>query len=305
MAEENREVKSTNPNDPLAWIKYLDACADTVKRGSHIPGVMSGQADDSGMLLCIASDYALFEELEMAARITAMRHAIVTDPKVKALQVEWLKKMETRRTATNMRFMALYSARTPLGPIFNIQGTMTGRFRSDRPNLSNPPRSAKEYPRKAVRKGDFIHYTQGGYTWIEPVREETMETVMGDTIVETAPDLVEIKCGDTKDGGCQHCGEKRKYQVSGKRAEVMKKNPGGNTRVKIMEGELKGKTANCPPERLKPVRAEKIVDEPPPPEPEPAKPEMRNYGYGLACSNCRATKGECHASSCPHAGSIA
>lgn len=239
---------------------------------------------EDGILLLVAKDYALFEELETVARITAMRHAIITDPRVKALQVTWLKKMVTRRSDKNAHFMEAFNSADPL-PLtpeqkaefhkkFNTQGIISGRFRSDRPNLSNLPRSL----------------------------EETMETVMGDTIVKTAPDLVEIKCGDSKDG-CQQCGEKRKDQVRGKRAEVVKKNPGGNTRVKIMEGEKQGEHANCPPERLKPVRAEKIVDEPPPPEPEPAKPEMRNYGYGLACSNCRATKGECHASSCPHAGS--
>jgi hypothetical protein len=135
-------------------------------------------------------------------------------------------------------------------------------------------------------------------------KEEPMETLVGDTIVKTGPDLVEIDCGSGKDG-CQHCGPKRKEKIHGRRAEIITKIPGKNTKVKVVDGEHHGKEANCPPERLKPIRATKIADEPPPPEPEPAKAVMRDYGYGMACSNCRATRGECHADSCPHAGRTA
>lgn len=128
-----------------------------------------------------------------------------------------------------------------------------------------------------------------------------METVVGDTIVKTDP-IVEVDCGDKGDG-CEYCGEARKEKIHGKRG-VVKKQRGASTEVELSEGELKGETITCPSERVRPVRAEKLEEPPPPPEPEPDPPVIRDYGYGPACRDCRATRGECHGKNCPHDGIV-
>lgn len=171
---------------------------------------------------------------------------------------------ELRRIEEAAREMAIRHSRP-----FCSEGTRTGRFRADKPNVSNVP-----------RKGEKVN--------------------INDTVTKTEPEIVEIDCGDAK-SGCPMCGPDRKKKVHGKRAEVVRK-AGGTAKVKIMEGDLAGKDAHCPEERLKPRHAEKYVE--PEPEPEPEKPKIvvKDFGYGPACSSCHATRGEDHCKGCKYEG---
>jgi hypothetical protein len=123
-----------------------------------------------------------------------------------------------------------------------------------------------------------------------------------DTVVNTEPQEVEIDCGEGKDG-CPMCGPKRKEAVKGKRAVVVSKGK-TSTKVRIKEGAIAGKEAHCPPERLKPRRAEKFVEPEPEVEEEPPPPPIvvKDFGYGPACGSCHATRGEDHCKGCKYEG---
>ena len=92
--------------------------------------------------------------------------------------------------------------------------------------------------------------------------------------------------------------------MRGKKAEVVATNSSGSKKLVVKEGELKGKTAVCPEERLKPYRAEKFVEPEPEPEYEPPPPTIvvKDFGYGPACDSCHATRGEDHCKGCKYAG---
>lgn len=221
----------------------------------------------------ILMEYERFKILERAAQYLAIKNAIFTTEEAKRLQKKWLEEHP-----------------------FNREGTKTGRFSSTKPNLSNIPR-ADTYPEEVREKDGYAYHTQGGYTWIEE-KEKPMDERAETTVVKTDPDA-KINCKDG--GGCNHCGPKRKDKVHGKRAKVISKGK-DSTKVKILEGDLQGEEAHCPPERVEPYHAERWDE--PEPEPEPEKPKIvvKDFGYGPACAHCHATRGEDHCKGCMYEG---
>ena len=215
----------------------------------------------------IVDHLRVFKTLEQAAQISALQHAIFTDPETKKKQEETL-----RTWRENLQ-----------------QHISSGAPKDDGSRLTT------------VIKNGYAFHTMNSYTWVEPVKEGEMN--VNNTVVEIEPDVVEIDCGVDHGKPCDFCSGERKKKVHGKKALITKRLDGSRS-ITIAEGELKGTSTHCPPERLKPHITEKfeeeVVEEPE--EELPPVIVVRDFGYGPACGSCHATRGECHGKGCPYTG---
>ena len=118
---------------------------------------------------------------------------------------------------------------------------------------------------------------------------------------------------------CTMCGPKIKAKMDGKTVEYGKADKHGMTKVtfKDKDGPV---TRTCPDHTIKPydvpvvdatkegrAREERERAEEEAERNKPPMPRIVDFGYGRACENCHATKGECHGSKCParaHIGDV-
>jgi hypothetical protein len=112
---------------------------------------------------------------------------------------------------------------------------------------------------------------------------------------------VRIRCNN-----CQLCPEARRKATHMSRATCKGRNKDDNDRLDLVitHGKRKGEEQTCPAWQILPIESPK-PEVAKPEDPEPPKPMVnpfRDFGYGAACRECRASLGEDHASTCPYEG---